>query len=115
MEQKKLLMIVNPMAGRSKPRGPLFDAARIFCRADYLLSIRDTDAPGEATAIAAGEGAGGLNAVVQNRARHAQGGKDPLLHELLQRHARRSEGHFFPRRALPAVDNGGKTWYAFIL
>ena len=33
MEQKKLLMIVNPRAGRSKPRGPLFDAARIFCRA----------------------------------------------------------------------------------
>ena len=57
MEQKKLLMIVNPRAGRSKPRGPLFDAARIFCRAGYLLSIRDTDAPGEATAIAAGEGA----------------------------------------------------------
>ena len=57
MEQKKLLMIVNPRAGRSKPRGPLFDAARIFCRAGWLLSIRDTDAPGEATAIAAGEGA----------------------------------------------------------
>ena len=63
MEQKKLLMIVNPRAGRNKPRGPLFDAASIFCREGYLLSIRGTDAPGEAAEIAAGEG-GGYDAVV---------------------------------------------------
>lgn len=37
--QKKLLMIVNPRAGRSKPRGPLYDAAAAFCDAGYLLSI----------------------------------------------------------------------------
>ena len=30
MTQKKLLMIVNPSAGRSKSRGPLFDAAAIL-------------------------------------------------------------------------------------
>ena len=63
LEQKKLLMIVNPRAGRNKSRSPLFDAASIFCRAGYLLSIRSTDAPGEAKEIAAGEG-GGYDAVV---------------------------------------------------
>ena len=63
LEQKKLLMIVNPRAGRNKSRSPLFDAASIFCRAGYLLSIRGTDAPGEAKEIAAGEG-GGYDAVV---------------------------------------------------
>ena len=63
LEQKKLLMIVNPRAGRNKSRSPLFDAASIFCRVGYLLSIRGTDAPGEAKEIAAGEG-GGYDAVV---------------------------------------------------
>ena len=38
--QKKLLMIVNPRAGRSKPRGPLYDAAAALCDAGYLLRIR---------------------------------------------------------------------------
>ena len=37
--QKKLLMIVNPRAGRSKPRGPLYDAAAALCDAGYLLRI----------------------------------------------------------------------------
>ena len=53
---KKLLMIVNPRAGRSKPRGPLFDAAAAFCGCGYLLSIRCTAAPGDAARIAAAEG-----------------------------------------------------------
>lgn len=55
--QKKLLMIVNPRAGRSKPRGPLYDAAAAFCDAGYLLSIRRTAAAGDARRIA--EEAGG--------------------------------------------------------
>lgn len=55
-EQKKLLMIVNPKAGRNKPRGPLFDAAATFCRAGYLLDIRGTAASGDATRIAAEKG-----------------------------------------------------------
>lgn len=42
MEAKKLLMIVNPKAGRSKSRGPLYDAAAIFSQAGYLLSIHNT-------------------------------------------------------------------------
>ena len=46
-------MIVNPTAGRSKPRGPLFDAAALFSQAGYLLSIRQTESPGDAIKIAA--------------------------------------------------------------
>ncbi len=61
--QKKLLMIVNPRAGRSKPRGPLYDAAAAFCDAGYLLSIRRTAAAGDAVRIAAREG-GQYDAVV---------------------------------------------------
>ncbi len=53
MEQKKLLMIVNPTAGRNKPRGPLFDAAAVLSQAGYLLSIHNTAAPGDAAAAAA--------------------------------------------------------------
>ena len=53
MEQKKLLMIVNPTAGRNKPRGPLFDAAATLSQAGYLLSIHKTGAPGDAAAAAA--------------------------------------------------------------
>ena len=37
MMEKKLLMIVNPRAGRNKSHGPLFDAAAIFSEAGYLL------------------------------------------------------------------------------
>lgn len=54
--QKKLLMIVNPRAGRSKPRGPLYDAAAALCDAGYLLRIHRTTAAGDAARIAAQEG-----------------------------------------------------------
>ena len=57
MEPKKLLMIVNPRAGRNKSRGPLFDAAAIFSQAGYLLSIHNTTAqPGDAASAAASAG-----------------------------------------------------------
>lgn len=57
MESKKLLMIVNPKAGRSKSRGPLYDAAAIFSQAGYLLSIHNTSPePGDAAAAAAAAG-----------------------------------------------------------
>ncbi|MFR0769379.1 MAG: hypothetical protein ACLSHO_07120 [Dysosmobacter sp.] len=49
--QKKLLMIVNPRAGRSKPRGPLYDAAAALCDAGYLLRIRRTTAAGDAATL----------------------------------------------------------------
>lgn len=60
---RKLLMIVNPRAGRSKPRGPLFDAAASFCDVGYLLTIRRTAGPGDARRIAEAEG-GGYDTVV---------------------------------------------------
>ena len=57
MEAKKLLMIVNPKAGRSKSRGPLYDAAAVFSQAGYLLSIHNTTPePGDAAAAAAAAG-----------------------------------------------------------
>ena len=56
MMEKKLLMIVNPRAGRNKSHGPLFDAAAIFSEAGYLLRIHRTTAPGDATETVAREG-----------------------------------------------------------
>ena len=56
MTQKKLLMIVNPRAGRSKPMGPMFDACAILSEAGYLLSVRKTAGNGDAVRIAREEG-----------------------------------------------------------
>jgi len=56
MEQKKLLLVVNPRAGRSKPFGPLFDAAASLSEAGYLLSIIKTKGTGDAARIVAREG-----------------------------------------------------------
>lgn len=56
MTQKKLLMIVNPMAGKTKSRGPLFDAAAVLSQAGYLLSIHNTAYPGDAVKTAAALG-----------------------------------------------------------
>ncbi len=59
MEPKKLLMIVNPKAGRHKARGPLFDAAAVLSQGGYLLSIHNTTAQ-PSDAAAAAEAAGGV-------------------------------------------------------
>ena len=56
MTQKKLLFIVNPRAGRSKSRSPLFDAIAVFSQAGYLVSLHTTTAPGDAAITAAREG-----------------------------------------------------------
>ena len=56
MEPKKLLMIVNPRAGKTKPAGPLFGAAAALSENGYLLSVRPTKGQGHARAIAAVEG-----------------------------------------------------------
>ena len=56
MEQKKLLMIVNPTAGRTKSHAPLFDAAAVFSQAGYLLSIHRTAFHGDAMQTAAALG-----------------------------------------------------------
>ena len=49
---KKLLFIVNPRAGKKKSRAPLFDAVSIYSEAGYLVSVRVTSHPGEATELA---------------------------------------------------------------
>ena len=56
MKQRRLLMIVNPRAGRNKSRGPLFDAAAVLSEAGYLISIHLTTASGDAAETAAREG-----------------------------------------------------------
>lgn len=56
MKSRKLLMIVNPRAGKSKSRGPLFDAAAALSQSGYLLSIHMTTAPGDAAETARREG-----------------------------------------------------------
>ena len=56
MTQKKLLMIINPRAGRTKPMGPMFDACAAFSEAGYLLSVRKTAGTGDAIRIAREEG-----------------------------------------------------------
>lgn len=38
-ELKSLLLIFNPKAGRSKPRGPLFDAVALLSEGGYLVRI----------------------------------------------------------------------------
>ena len=54
--QKKLLLIVNPRSGKTQSSAPLFDAVTILSQAGYLLSVRTTSGPGDATAMAAEEG-----------------------------------------------------------
>ena len=44
MKPRKLLLILNPRAGKNKSRGPLFDAAAALSQAGYLLSIHVTSA-----------------------------------------------------------------------
>ena len=50
--EKKLLFIVNPRAGRTKSRAPLYEALLVYAEAGYLISIAQTAAPGDATRIA---------------------------------------------------------------
>ena len=53
---KKLLFIVNPRAGRTKSRAPLFDAAVVYSEAGYLVSIHNTRRRGDATRYASALG-----------------------------------------------------------
>ena len=56
MEQKKILMVVNPRAGKSKPMDPLFHAAALLSEQGYLLSVRRTHCSGDGTRIVLEEG-----------------------------------------------------------
>ena len=49
---KKLLFIVNPRAGRTRSRTPLYDALAQFSQAGYLIHIFQTQTRGDATRAA---------------------------------------------------------------
>lgn len=49
---KKLLLIVNPRAGKNKSLGPLYDAIARLCEGGYLIHVFQTKGPGDATRAA---------------------------------------------------------------
>ena len=49
---KRLLLIVNPRAGKSKSLGPLYDAIARLSAGGYLVYVRETKGPGDATRFA---------------------------------------------------------------
>ena len=49
---KKLLLIVNPRAGKNKSLAPLYDAIACLSAGGYLVHVRETAAPGDATRFA---------------------------------------------------------------
>ena len=54
---KKLLLLVNPRAGKTQSRAPLFDAVSVFSEAGYLVSVHNTTGRGDATQTVVREGA----------------------------------------------------------
>ena len=60
---KKLLLIVNPRAGKTRSRAPLFDAVDVFSKAGYLVHVHTTTGGGDATETTAAIG-GEFDAVV---------------------------------------------------
>ena len=52
MDDKKLLFIVNPRAGKTKSLAPLFDAAAIYSEAGYLVSVRNSTSSSATAATA---------------------------------------------------------------
>ncbi len=63
MEKKKLLMVVNPVAGRMKISNSFFDVVKTFSQSGYLVDVRMTGRSGEAVEIVA-EQAEGYDLVV---------------------------------------------------
>lgn len=55
---RRLLFIVNPRAGKTKSRAPLFDAVTIFSEAGYLVRVAQTRRHGDAAELAERFGAG---------------------------------------------------------
>ena len=53
---KKLLLIVNPAAGRRRSRDFFYQIFAIFAKAGYLICLRETAGPGDAERIAREEG-----------------------------------------------------------
>lgn len=53
---KTLLLIVNPRAGKRRSRSFFFDVISIFSQAGYLVSLQQTQGPGDAERLAREEG-----------------------------------------------------------
>lgn len=53
MERKKLLLVVNPVAGRIKISNSFFDVVKTFSQHGYLVDVRMTSRSGEAIDIVA--------------------------------------------------------------
>ena len=49
---KKLLLILNPRAGKNKSREPLYDAIARLSEGGYLVHVAETKASGDATRYA---------------------------------------------------------------
>ena len=54
---KTLLLIVNPRAGKRRSHSFFFDVVSLFSEAGYLVSLRQTQGPGDAERLAREEGA----------------------------------------------------------
>ena len=57
-EKKKVLLIVNPCAGRTKSRAATFDIVDKFSKNDYEFSVHTTTCQGDATNIVKNNGEG---------------------------------------------------------
>ena len=57
-EKKKVLLIVNPCAGRTKSRAATFDIVDKFSQSDYEFSVHTTTCRGDATNIVKNNGDG---------------------------------------------------------
>lgn len=53
---KKILLIINPVAGKMKSKNALFDIVKIFCNYDFVVTVQITKCRGHATEIAEAEG-----------------------------------------------------------
>lgn len=57
MEEKKLLLIINPVSGRMRISTAFFDIVRVFSDAGYIVTVQMTRARGDATRMIAEMGA----------------------------------------------------------
>ncbi|MDO5441282.1 MAG: diacylglycerol kinase family lipid kinase [Bacillota bacterium] len=73
---KNVLLIINPVAGRLKARGALFDIVKTFCEAGYKVTTQTTQRQGHAIELAANAEKEGYDLVCCS-------GGDGTLHEVI--------------------------------
>lgn len=73
---KNVLLIINPVAGRLKARGALFDIVKTFCEAGYKVTTQTTQRQGHAIELAANAKKEGYDLVCCS-------GGDGTLHEVM--------------------------------